>query len=97
MSNYDWVFWLNVTNIALGVLVVLSVLLLAYGVVWEVIARRRGHRASDMNVEMNAMLHDQFSHSLAVPELGLTMADGGEHVKATPPATPTKPEEKESK
>jgi hypothetical protein len=24
MSNYDWVFWLNVTNIALGVVVVLT-------------------------------------------------------------------------
>ncbi len=24
MSNYDWVFWPNVTNIALGVIVVLA-------------------------------------------------------------------------
>jgi hypothetical protein len=97
MSNYDWVFWLNVTNIALGVLVILAVALLAYGVVWELIARRRRHGVPDVNAEMNAMLHDQFSHTLAVPELGLTMADGGEHVKPTTPATPTKPEEKKSK
>jgi hypothetical protein len=25
------------------------------------------------------MLREEFSHSLRVPELGLTMADGGEH------------------
>jgi len=92
--SYDWVFWLNVTNIALGVLVVLAVLLLGYGVVWEVIARRKRHGLRDVDAEMQAMLHDQFSHSLSVPELGLTMADGGEHLK---PAAPAKPEEKKSK
>ena len=43
MSNYDWVFWLNVTNIALGVIVVLAVLLVAYGVVWELVIRHKKH------------------------------------------------------
>lgn len=83
MSNYDWVFWLNVTNIALGVIVVLAVLLGAYGVVWELVIRHKKHSgARDVNAEMQAMLRDEFGHSLAIPELGLTMADGGEHVKA---------------
>lgn len=82
MSNYDWVFWLNVTNIALGVIVVLAVLLVAYGVIWEVVIRHKKQSgARDVNVEMKVMLQDEFGHSLAVPELGLTMADGGEHVK----------------
>lgn len=84
MSNYDWVFWLNLTNIALGVIVVLAVLLVAYGVVWELVIRHRKHAGlRDANAEMQAMLHNEFGHSLAVPELGLTMADGGEHVKPT--------------
>jgi len=84
MSNYDWVFWLKVTNIALGVIVVLAVLLVAYGVVWELVIRHKKHSGvRDVNREMQAMLHDEFSHSLAVPELGLTMADGGERVKST--------------
>ena len=84
MSNYDWVFWLNLTNIALGVIVVLAVLLVAYGVVWELVLRHKKHAAlNDANAEMSAMLQDEFGHSLAVPELGLTMADGGEHVKST--------------
>jgi hypothetical protein len=82
MSNYDWVFWLNVTNIALGVIVVLAVLLVAYGVVWELLIRHKKQSGvRDVNAEMQAMLHNEFGHSLAVPELGLTMADGGEHVK----------------
>ena len=82
MSKYDWVFWLNVTNIALGVIVVLSVLLVAYGIVWELVIRRKKQAGlQDVNSEMQEMLQNEFSHSLAVPELGLTMADGGEHVK----------------
>ena len=35
MSDYDWVFWLNVANIALSVVVVLAVLVVAYGLAWE--------------------------------------------------------------
>ncbi len=95
MSNYDWVFWLNVTNIALGVIVVLAVLLVAYGVVWELVARRKQHGLHDVDAEMQAMLRDEFSHSLAVPELGLTMADGGEQVKKSNATKPA--EEKKSK
>jgi hypothetical protein len=82
MSNYDWVFWLNLTNIALGVIVVLAMLLVAYGVVWEVVIRHKKNSAvRDLNAEMDSMLHNEFAHSFPVPELGLTMADGGEHVK----------------
>ncbi len=84
MSNYDWVFWLNVTNIALGVIVVLALLLVAYGVVWELMIRHKKQDGlRDVDAEMNTMLKGQFTHTLAVPELGLTMADGGERVKST--------------
>jgi len=83
MSNYDWVFWLNVTNIALGVVVVLTVLVVAYGLAWELISRyKKRAGAHDLNREMQAMLHDEFAHSLPVPELGMTMADGGEQIKS---------------
>jgi len=94
MSNYDWVFWLNLTNIALGVVVVLAVLVVAYGVVRELVARRKKARGlANFDLELQGMLHDESAHSLQVPELGLTMADGGEHVK---PAAEKKPEEKKS-
>jgi hypothetical protein len=80
MSNYDWVFWLNLTNIALGVVVVIAMAVVAYGIVWELWARHR-KTSSAVDREMKTMLHNEFSHSLAVPELGLTMADGGEHLQ----------------
>jgi len=97
MSNYDWVFWLNLTNIALGVIVVLAILLVAYGVVWELVRRHKKHSGlRDMNAEMDAMLHNEFAHSFPVPELGLTMADGGEHVKSdSKPATDQKKSKQE--
>jgi len=82
MSHYDWVFWLNLTNIALGVIVVLAILLVAYGIVWEMVLRHRKRSGlRDVNAEMQKMLHDEFAHSYPVPEFGLTMADGGEQVK----------------
>jgi hypothetical protein len=95
MSHYDWVFWLNLTNIALGIVVVLALLLVAYGVVWEVMIRRKKQAGlRDMDAEMQSMLNKEFSHTLTVPELGVTMADGGEHVK---PASPKQPKEKKQK
>ena len=85
MSNNDWVFWLNVTNIALGLVVVLAVLLVAYGVIWELLIRQKKNAGlRDVDAEMQAMLREEFSHAMTVPELGLTMADGGEHVAPTP-------------
>jgi hypothetical protein len=39
---------------------------------------------------MKAMLQNDFAHSLPVPELGLTMADGGDPAKPRP----ERPEEK---
>ena len=95
MSNNDWVFWLNVMNVALGVIVLLAVLLLAYGVVWELAVRqKKRHGVRNLDAEMQAMLRNEFSHSLSVPELGLTMADGGEHVH--PAAEKPKEEKKEN-
>jgi hypothetical protein len=85
MSNYDWVFWLNVTNIALGVIVVLAVLLVAYGVIWELVIRHKkqnGVRA--VSAEMQAMLRDEFWPQPGGSGTGLTMADGGEHEEKKP-------------
>jgi hypothetical protein len=95
MFHYDWTFWLNLTNIALGVVVFLALLLVGYGVIWEVVIRRKKHAGlRDMDSEMESMLNKEFSHSLSVPELGLTMADGGEHLK---PASQKPAEEKKQK
>lgn len=63
------VFWLNVTNIGLGLATLACVGVAAWGVVRE-LAVRAHHRAA---------LHDV--HAAFMPELGLTMADGGEKVE----------------
>lgn len=65
--------WLNLTNIGLGVITLASVLVAAGGVTRELMIRRlRMHEAGRLDDEM---------HTLLVPELGLTMADGGQPVR----------------
>ena len=59
---------LNVVNAALGVATVICIVAIAWGVYSEVVERLRARStAADM-------------HAFALPELGLTMADGGEKV-----------------
>jgi hypothetical protein len=91
MSNYDWVFWLNVTNMALGVVVLLAVLVVAFGLVWELWSRRKSSStAANLDKELNTMMRNEFAHSLSIPELGLTMADGGEGREPLPAQLPEK-------
>lgn len=70
---FDWTnpetFWLNVTNIALGVATLICCVVLAVSVLQEVVVRLR------KRAEVQAHLDD---HVFALPKLGLTMADGGE-------------------
>jgi len=67
---FDWsdpnTYWLNITDIALGVVTLTCLALVVQAILREVFARLRVR---------------QDSHAFAVPELGLTMADGGEPVK----------------
>ena len=69
-------FWLNFTNIALG-LVTLACVLASSRAAWcgSLLRwqRARGRSADD--------------HAFATPELGLTMADGGERIDQPKPAT----------
>jgi hypothetical protein len=61
-------FWLNFTNIALGLVTLLGVIVVAAGVVYELGHRRaRGKRLVD-------------DHAFETPGLGVTMADGGERL-----------------
>ena len=69
---FDWsdpnTFWLNITDIVLGVVSLACVAFVGQAVVRELYARFASRLRQD-------------SHALAVPELGLTMADGGEPIK----------------
>jgi hypothetical protein len=81
MPKDDWVFWLNATNIALGVIVFLAVLLVVSALVWEFASRyKKARNLANLDQEMDAMLHD----ARLVPGLGVTMADGGERIKSMP-------------
>lgn len=64
--------WLNITNIALGVVTLLCFVVVAWGAGVEVLARLRRRWALHMGED---------EHVFAVPGLGTTMADGGEKVK----------------
>ncbi len=92
MFGIDWgdqqTLWLNLTNLALGIVTLLAVLVLAGGVAQEVFARRR--KAHEMQT-----MDDEVRHLLHVPELGFTMADGGEPMPA-PRSDPPAPESKRS-
>ncbi|MGA2132719.1 MAG: hypothetical protein ABSH50_10535 [Bryobacteraceae bacterium] len=81
MSLLNWsdpeTHWLIVTNIILGLVVVLCVAIMAGGMVHEVIARLRKRRRVSAEIDRDMqMLNDD--HAFHVPGLGITMADGGE-------------------
>jgi len=70
-------YWLVVTNIVLGAVVALCVLVMGAAVAREIIARVRKRRRIDAELDRDMrMLNDD--HAFDVPGLGTTMADGGE-------------------
>ena len=72
-------YWLNVMNIALGVLVLVACLAVAFGVVQELAARRKKSAAmSHLDREVADLVSSYDGHAFNVSGLGLTMADGGE-------------------
>jgi hypothetical protein len=86
MAAENWTFWLNMTNFALGIITLLALVVVFGAVGWDLLVLKvhnaRKLRSTDLNSfdeDLRAML--QGSHSLSVPGLGLTMADGGERVE----------------
>jgi len=75
-------YWLNIMNVALGVVVVVCIAIVAFGVMQEVAARRRKRAvAAGIDREVSDLIAAYDGHAFRSPELGLTMADGGEPVK----------------
>jgi hypothetical protein len=71
-----------VMNVALGAVVVVCCFAVAYGVVQEIAARRRKRAAAaGLDREVSDLVAAYDGHAFHSPELGLTMADGGEPVK----------------
>ncbi len=66
-------FWLNVTNVGLGVVTLVCCLIVGRALVGEIGARMKARAQALRQADGHAFVH---------PELGLTMADGGEKVKS---------------
>jgi hypothetical protein len=74
--NDPSVLWLNLTNIVLGVVMLICCGVIAFAVVREVLARVRSGARLTGALPRSGFVPDD--HTFAIPELGLTMADGGE-------------------
>jgi hypothetical protein len=89
MFGVDWsdpqTLWLNATNLGLGLICLVALAAIGYGIVWDLVAKRRKATEPDLDREVRSMLETMGAHAFHTPELGLTMADGGE------PETPAKP------
>ena len=77
--------WLNITNFALGIVTLIALLLVFFAVGWDLLVRKVKTPARidlrNIDADLRALLHG--SHSLSVPGLGLTMADGGEQIESS--------------
>ena len=72
--------WLTITNIALGVVVLICCVAVAIGVFQEVAAKRKKATAmSKLDREVSDLVASfQDDPAFHLPSLGVTMADGGE-------------------
>ena len=76
-------YWLTITNVTLGIVVLICFIAVAFSDVQEVAARRRKRAAlSEIDQELSSLFGtDSGGHVFNVPGLGLTMADGGERLR----------------
>ena len=75
-------YWLTFTNVVLGLVVLVCCVAVAFGVVQEAAARRkRRAEAAQLDREVADLAASYGGHAFQVPNLGVTMADGGEAVK----------------
>lgn len=84
MAGENWAMWLNITNFALGAVTLIALLVVFFAVGRDLLVRKvkSPGRVDLRNIDTDLWLHGG-SHSLSVPGLGLTMADGGEKIEAS--------------
>ena len=75
-------YWLTITNAALGVVVLICCFAVAIGVFQEFAAKRKKVTAmSQLDREVSTLVASyQDGHTFHLPQLGVTMADGGEEL-----------------
>jgi len=75
-------YWLTLTNIGLGVVVVICCGAVAFGILQELAAKRRKQaELSHLDREVTDLVAGfGDGHAFHIPGLGVTMADGGEEL-----------------
>lgn len=71
MFTYDEVFWLNVTNLVLGLATLTCLMVLGYAVFRELRERVKARATEPVRID---------DHAFMIDGLGVTMADGGEKI-----------------
>jgi hypothetical protein len=76
-------YWLTLTNVALGIVVLICCLAVGIGVFQELAARHKKRvESAELDREVADLIASfQDGHVFHSPELGITMADGGEEFK----------------
>lgn len=87
MSLLNWndpqTYWLNVTNLILGIIIAICMVVMVGGIADEFISRFRKRRRIEAEIDRD-MRHLDDDHAFQVPGLGITMADGGEKLPDHP-------------
>jgi hypothetical protein len=86
-ANDPAVLWLNIMNFALALVCLVCIGVIAVAVAREIAARLRVRARLTGTVETRAL----DDHGFFTPDLGYTMADGGEPVKKERPVTGNRP------
>ncbi len=93
MAGENWTFWFNMTNFALGLITLLAVVVVFAAVgrdlfgLWLHKTDRTDLKSlsfEKLSADLRAVWEGD-PHTLAIPGLGLTMADGGEKVETSKP------------
>jgi hypothetical protein len=91
MFGVNWndpqTLWLNYTNLGLGLVVLACIAVAGYAFFVEIAARVRKTSPS-VDAQVRALIRS--AHAFHSPELGLTMADGGEPETSKPQPKPRK-------
>jgi hypothetical protein len=84
-------YWLTFTNIGLGIVVLICCVAVALGVLQEVAARYKKRAAATALDREGVDLAAGYAggHAFHLPNLGVTMADGGEEVRKKEPRKPS--------
>jgi len=81
LVNDPATYWLTITNVILGLVVLICCAAVGVGIVQELAAKRkRAASLSKLDEEVAGLVSAYGGHAFQVPGLGLTMADGGEEL-----------------